>query len=207
MSYVIEFEGVDASGKTTQASLLFEALSEKGFDVELIGSSDRRLSSPILNYLNQEGAQPIETICLLSAANDLTLAGKLEEDKVFLLDRYIYTSIASYLTMGQDQKWIFNLYKKFRKSDIVFLMDISSEEACRRKGGITTPLEEGSPLVYRGSKYNGFEEYQNDIREAFLYLSRRDPNFVVLDASENIDLLHREILDKVISTLLKEGVR
>jgi len=182
MGKIIEFEGIDGAGKSTQALLLYHELTALHIPVELITPKQKMLSESILSFLRQTGAQPIEMITLLSAANDLSLAERLKEPgKVFILDRYVYTSIAAYNVMCPGSNWAFSLYKPFQQPDLVINLDIPAEIAAERKKGNFNPFEEGSSSVYLGAQFLGFLDFQSRMRNSYLELAEKVPNFKVLD--------------------------
>jgi len=198
MGKIIEFEGIDGSGKSTQALSLYRTLTALRIPVELITSKQKMLSEPILAFLRQTGAQPIEMITLLSAANDLSLAERLKEpEKVFILDRYIYTSIAAYDVMRPGSDWAFCLYQPFQQPDLVINLDIPPEIAAERKEGNFNPFEEGSSLIYRDTHFSGFLDFQSRMRNSYLGLAQKVPNFRVLDGQRSELDLKEQIADLV----------
>lgn len=186
MGVVIEFEGIDGSGKTTQTRLLYEYLHKKGINVESVTSSEKELTPYILKFIKEKGAQPIEVITLLSAANDFSIVNRLAEpDKFFILDRYIYTSIAVYCAMKSGSDWAQQIYSNFKKPDLVILLDVPTNIAAQRKKGFFTLLEEGSSLVYKDAKFNGFDEFQNIVRSSYLNLAQNNSVFKVLNGQKS----------------------
>lgn len=101
---IIVFEGIDSSGKTTQAAQLFDFFQRRQFDVELVKFPryQTEIGALIKKYLDGElGAKetiPPEAIALLYAADRFffvkEIHSKLASGKILILDRYTASNLA-----------------------------------------------------------------------------------------------------------------
>lgn len=125
--FFIVLEGIDGSGKTTQARWLAEALRQKGYEVVLtrepsdgplgrrlrryLAASPRRLSSELeLAWFLADRRDHVETI----------IRPALEQGKVVISDRYYYSSAAYQGARGLDPEAILRLNEAFAPGPIWF---------------------------------------------------------------------------------------
>jgi len=135
---LIVFEGIDGSGKTTQARFLVDHLQTNGIDTiftEWAGSKN------VGEYIKKMRKDKIEvvpkTFSLLHAAD---FAERLEEiinpalssGKTVICDRYIYTAIARDTVLGVDEDYVKSIYALAPKPDLVFYFDIPPKMALER---------------------------------------------------------------------------
>lgn len=147
-----------------------------------------------MNFLKDCGTQTPETLFFLSLANNAAIQDRIKNysGDIIILDRYIYTDIASTLAAKKDRNWIYDCLTPFILPDIAFLIDITSEEALQRKNGISSKLEKG---YYQNTKTdNNFLEYQNMIKNAYSQICSYDKNLIKIDGSMNIQNIHSQIL-------------
>jgi dTMP kinase len=101
-SYLISFEGIEGSGKSTQIQLLKEHLKQKNYRVLLLREPGgttfgENLRSAILN--SQETISPLSEAFLFASSRSQLLSEKVlpfleTSNSVVILDRYIDSSIA-----------------------------------------------------------------------------------------------------------------
>lgn len=193
MNKIFSFEGLHGAGKTTQINMLKNSLSVRGHSVELRNQGDKRLSEYIMRFLEECGPHDPETWFYLAMAHDFEIQEKLKANKgVFLLDRYLYTSIASTNLLLPDMEWIYNCLKPFVFPDNVFLLDVTPEEALRRKNGDVTNLERGR--LHKGLEGN-FLDYQKRLRDSYLEVASKDKRVIVFDGSRPPERINDEILE------------
>jgi dTMP kinase len=185
---LITLEGLHGSGKTTQGKILYDSLKDKGLGVEYLGSKDKKISKYAMNFLNSCGEQDAETLFYLSLANNYTLNEFFQEDssKIFIVDRYIHTDLASTFAEGKSLEWMKNCISPFRLPDLTFLFDLDPEDALLRKGGNVNDNEDRT-----------FLEYQARIREAYLELAKEFPEIKIIDASVNRDECRAQVLKHI----------
>ncbi|KAI0736422.1 thymidylate kinase [Fomitopsis betulina] len=96
----IVLEGLDRSGKSTQAALLADRLKQEGVDVKLIKFPDRTtpIGKMIDSYLRSQSDLDDHAIHLLFSANRWELASSIESalraGTTIVCDRYAFSGIA-----------------------------------------------------------------------------------------------------------------
>lgn len=135
---LILIEGLDRSGKSTQAENLALAL-----DAQLYKFPDRLtpIGKLINEYLvNSSFDLSDEAAHLLFSANRWEVAHEMEATLIrgqnIVLDRYIYSGIAYSLAKSSlnDYEWLYSPDKGLPKPDLTLFLTIDLEELSRRKG-------------------------------------------------------------------------
>jgi dTMP kinase len=132
-------EGIDASGKTTHARRLVENLRGKGFDAiyttePTSGEIGRIIRTSILQ--SQERV-PSMIEALLFAVDRIEhvenmVKPALQEGKIVISDRYVYSSLAYQGAAGLDLKWIEEINKFALPPDLAIYIDIPAEVVFER---------------------------------------------------------------------------
>jgi len=196
---LITFEGPDGAGKTTQIKLLNEALQAGGYGVvltrepggTLIGDQIRQV---ILNPDHKEMAAETEVL-LYAAARAQHIRQKivpaLRQGKIVLCDRFVDASLAYQgygLGVGEEMVRTINQFATGGvMPEITFLLDI--------------PPEEGRKRLEKRARLDRIEQkdlaYHQRVREGFLKLAEREERIMVIDATQEIDVIHRVVLHAV----------
>ncbi len=138
----IVFEGIDKSGKHTQAKMLLEHLKAKG--VTAIYTEEPTPDNPAGRLIKDWLAGKFElksgeAITLLYTADRYehlknVILPALAEGKVVVCDRYYYSTIAyESAIFGVQQEWIKKLHEEVRKPDVTIFIDIDPEVSLARK--------------------------------------------------------------------------
>ena len=136
---LIAFEGLDQSGKETQAQELRERLRGQGYKVRLLSFPDYGTSvgEEIARALQGERDYGPDVMQLLFIANRYERKPAMEHwidgGLILICDRYRASSIAYGEAHGLDADWLAEIQKFLPKPDLVILLDISPETALRRK--------------------------------------------------------------------------
>jgi len=132
-------EGIDASGKTTQARLLVKSLRRGGFDVVYTTEPSRgEVGRFIRRYVLQRKKRvPIVVEALLFAVDrdehvENVIKPALEKGKIVVCDRYVYSSLAYQGAAGLDQTWIGQINRLALTPDLSLLIDVPPEVVLKR---------------------------------------------------------------------------
>ena len=137
--FLIVFEGIDGSGKSTQVQLLQKILIGKGLDVAVFREPSQSLWG---KKIKEKAALPDS----LSPEEELELFVKdrmdnvqknlrpsLKKNKIVLLDRYYFSTMAYQGAKGIDVERIRRINEQFAiLPDLVFILDVEAEKGFNR---------------------------------------------------------------------------
>lgn len=207
--YFITFEGGEGVGKTTQISMLADALKSQGYDVittrEPGGTPHAEairdlLSDPELG----KGFLPEAEAYMFTAARHMhvqdVIKPALEAGKIVLCDRYIdSTLVYQGHVQGLDLKFLNDLVEKGSGGflpNLTLIFDLSAEEGLKRvqERGIRDHYDEQDAGFY------------NKIRQGFLQQADQNKERCeIIDASKNIDEIANNIA-AIVTERLKDNV-
>ena len=152
---LIAFEGLDQSGKQTQAERVSEYVRARGRDCRLISFPDYRtpIGSEISKALHGEREYGPDVMQLMYVANryekrtDMERA--LEDGVVLVCDRYVASSIAYGEAQGLDAAWLLDIQRFLPRPDLTMLLDIAPETAVQRKAAGRDRYERDLALLSR----------------------------------------------------------
>jgi dTMP kinase len=137
--FLIAFEGLDQSGKETQALMLRDRLKQDGRKSRVVSFPDygSSIGEEIARALQGEREYGPEVMQLLYIANRYErkddIARWLDGGLVLLCDRYTASSVAYGEAHGLDPAWLTDTQKFLRTPDLTVLLDIAPETAVARK--------------------------------------------------------------------------
>jgi dTMP kinase len=142
----IVFEGIDGSGKSTQAEKLAATLrDELGKPVLLTCEPTRsQLGSYIrgdLQFSSEDNPGLDDVALALLFVADRTyhlervIKPALEADIMVICDRYVLSSLAYQTTESQEMGTVLKFNAHFPKPDVTFYLDVSVAESLRRVSG------------------------------------------------------------------------
>jgi dTMP kinase len=155
---LVAFEGLDQSGKQTQAEALREHLSRLGRTCRLVSFPDYTtpIGSEINRGLHGERAYGPDVMQLLYVANrherkpDIEQA--LDTGVTIVCDRYVASSVAYGEAQGLDPAWLESIQRFLPAPDVCILLDIGPETASRRKAAGRDIYERDLALLARVRK-------------------------------------------------------
>ncbi len=192
----VVFEGIDGSGKTTQALLLNYWLISKGYKTVFTQEpTQHSVTGALLRIvLTSRETLPKEsylTLFLLDRKyhTEKIIRPSLESGHVVISDRYHFSTLAYQTAQGIPREKIDALVDllevNIETPDITILIDIDPETAISRIGD-------------RKKAVSLFEkkDFLSRVRENYLKLAE-EFNFLVIDGSEDVFKIHRKIIRKV----------
>jgi dTMP kinase len=197
----ITFEGLDFSGKTTQANLLVERLKQRGNDVVFLREPggtkiSEKIREILLDKQHLEMNERAELFLFSAARTQLVsevILPALQRGRIVLCDRYD-DSTTAYQGFGRglnlDQiKTINAMATAGTTPDLTVLVDIDIDEITRRQkaAGISSDRMESS----------GHQFYEQ-VRAGYLTIASSEPKrFVVINGMRPMEEIHNEIWNVV----------
>lgn len=183
----IVIEGIDGTGKSTQAQQLAAWLREQGREVIVdyeptLGVHGKKLRDSFVNGR----LAPEEELELFLADRrehvEQVIAPALAAGKTVILDRYYFSNMAYQGAVGFDPAEIRRLNEAFAPvPDLLFILDLDVDTALSRIGG-------------RGDTANEFEKRENLERCRDIFLSLQDEPFArVIDTRGTMEEVQAEI--------------
>jgi len=136
---LIVFEGLDQSGKQTQAEMLRDRLKQDGHKSRLVSFPDYATSigEEIARALQGEREYGPDVMQLLYVANRYErkpdLLRWLEGGLMLVCDRYTASSVAYGEASGLDAQWLVDMQKYLPAAAMTIFLDINPETAVQRK--------------------------------------------------------------------------
>jgi len=182
---LVAFEGLDQSGKQTQAELLLDRLTSQGRRVQLLSFPDYQtvIGAEIGRALRGEREYTADVMQLLYVANRYEFKGDILREKesgtIVVCDRYLASSVAYGEAQGLDARWLTDIQKYLPQPDITFLLDIAPEVSARRKTADRDKYERDLSLLAR-------------VRDSYLRQATQ-PSWLRLDASRTPDRIAEDV--------------
>jgi dTMP kinase len=139
MGHLIAFEGLDQSGKQTQAERLRDRLKREGRKARLMSFPDygTSIGEEIARALAGEREYGPDVMQLLYVANRYErkpdLVRWLDGGLILVCDRYVASSVAYGEAMGLDPVWLTDMQKLLPPAALTIMLDIAPETAVQRK--------------------------------------------------------------------------
>lgn len=136
---LIAFEGLDQSGKQTQAEMLRDRLVAAGRLVRLLSfpAYDTAIGGEIGKALRGDRDHGPDVMQLLYVANRYEYKPQIERElrrgTVLICDRYLASSVAYGEAQGLDPAWLLDMQKHLPQPDLTFLLDVEPGVSASRK--------------------------------------------------------------------------
>jgi dTMP kinase len=163
---LIAFEGLDQSGKQTQAERLRDRLAERERLVRLLSfpAYNTPIGEEIGRGLRGEREYGPDVMQLLYIANRYEwkpeIERELERGTILVCDRYLASSIVYGEAFGLDGAWLRETQKYLPQPDLTFLLDIAPDVSARRKTTDRDKYERDLDLL--GRVRNSYLRLMND---------------------------------------------
>jgi dTMP kinase len=190
---LVVFEGLDQSGKQTQAELLRDRLKAGGRKSRLVSFPDygTQIGEEIARALQGEREYGPDVMQLLYVANRYErkpdLMRWLEGGLVLVCDRYTASSVAYGEAQGLDPEWLEEVQKFLPPPSLTIMLDIAPETAVARKS------------VDR-DRYERDLEMQGRVRDSYTRQAAAG-SWIVLDGERPKDAIAADVFTSVTSRL------
>ena len=183
---LINLEGIDGCGKSTQSQLLMDEFEKNDEKTILLkeptnGKYGRKLWDMLSGKIEATTEEILELFMMDRKEHvDQKINPALNEGKIVLMDRYYYSTMAYQAAAGIDVKRIRKDNEFAPKPDIVLIFDLPADLAMKRVRGhsVADVFEK--------------EEHLEKVRKAYLNLED-DPLVRIIDATRTPE----EIFDEV----------
>jgi dTMP kinase len=190
---LIAFEGLDQSGKQTQAERVRDQVTARGRDCRLLSFPDytTAIGTEIAKALHGEREYFADVMQLLYVSNryerrpDITRW--LGEGAVVVCDRYVASSIAYGEAQGLDSQWLTDVQRFLPQPDLTILLDIAPEIAVQRKAAGRDRYERDLALLSR-------------VRESYRRQAEQN-GWLRLDGERPRDVVSSDVLSAVATRL------
>ena len=185
---LVVFEGLDQSGKQTQAEQLRDRLEAQGRNVQLLSfpDYDTVIGGEIERALHGERAYTADVMQLLYVANRYEWKQRIVDGiaagTIIVCDRYVASSVAYGEAQGLDPDWLVAIQQYLPQPDVTVLLDIPPAVSARRKRSGRDKYEQDLPLLGR-------------VRDS--YLRQAAAGWVRLDADRDRDRVAADVYSAV----------
>ena len=190
---LIAFEGLDQSGKQTQAERLLDAFRKSGRNAEFLTFPEYTtdIGKEIGRALNGEREYQPDTLQLLYIANRFEFRPQilswLESGTMVVCDRYLASSIAYGEAQGVDANWLTDIQRPLPHPSLTLFMDMSPSVSLTRKKAARDKFERDMPLLGRA-------------RDSYLRQSQA-PGWIRINAEDDRDAVSAAVVNAVRSRL------
>ena len=152
---LVAFEGLDQSGKQTQAERVRERVTAAGRTCRLFSFPDYEtpIGIEISKGLHGQRDYTADVMQLMYIANRYEkrgeMSGALAEGTVLVCDRYLASSVAYGEAQGLDPVWLRDVQKYLPEPDLTILLDIAPSTAVERKAAGRDRYEQDLALLSR----------------------------------------------------------
>jgi dTMP kinase len=186
---LVAFEGLDQSGKQTQAELLRDHVAAGGRECRIFSFPDYEtpIGREIARALHDQQEYGPDVMQLLYVANRYEKRPQMEQwlrDGVVLLcDRYVASSVAYGEAQGLDAQWLGEIQRFLPPPDVTILLDIAPEAAVARKASGRDKYERDLALLSR-------------VRDSYARQATL-PGWVRLDGQRSKDAVSADVITAV----------
>lgn len=185
-AHLIVFEGLDQSGKETQALRLRDVLRARALRAEYVTFPD--YTTPIGHEIEEglHGRRSVgpDVMQLLFIANRYerkdAINQMLRDGTHVICDRYLASSIAYGEAQGLEASWLADIQKFLPQPALTILLDINPEHAARRKSANRDRYERDLALLGR-------------VRESYLRQAK-EGSWVRIDGDREKDAVASDVL-------------
>ncbi len=191
--HLIAFEGLDQSGKQTQAERLLEAFRSAGHQAEFLTFPEytTAIGEEIDRALQGKRDYQPDTLQLLYIANRFEFKPRitswLDAGTMVVCDRYLASSIAYGEAQGVNAAWLTEIQRFLPQPSLTILLDMPPDVSLNRKKADRDKFERDMPLLGR-------------VRESYLRQATQ-ADWIRLEGERDKDAVSADVISAVRSRL------
>jgi dTMP kinase len=197
---LLVFEGLDGSGKSTQARLLGKWLQARGYRVFFTEWNSSELVSATIRRGKKKGLLTPTTFSLLHATDfadrfERHILPPLRAGYLVLCDRYVYTAFVRDAARGCEPEWVRMIYSFAPRPDRTFYFQVGVPTSLKRKLASRLKIsyyEAGMDLGLSDDLEESYEKFQSRLKREYDRISTSD-GFVVVDANRAVERVQGDI--------------
>jgi dTMP kinase len=205
---LIVIEGPDASGRSTQITMITSHLEANGHAVVNTGLRRSELIGEGILEAKRNLMLGKRTLSLFYAADfadqlENKIIPALRAGYIVLADRYIYTLMARDAVRGISRRWSHNLFGFAVKPDLVYYLDVDPNELVHRvfqKNSSLDYYESGADLRLSEDMLESFLKYQRLIGKEFQRMQKRY-GIVPINGNRIVVEINSELQDRIIKAI------
>ena len=172
---LLVFEGLDGSGKSTQAALDGKWLQSQGYRVFFTEWNSSDLVSSVIRRGKKKGLLTPTTFSLLHATDFADrllykIVPPLKAGMIVLADRYTYTAFARDVARGVDREWVRDLYGFAVRPDLAVYfrvpIDVSLDRLLARRVKLKF-YEAGLDMGWSSIPTESFRLFQSKVLDEY----------------------------------------
>jgi dTMP kinase len=201
---LLVFEGLDGSGKSTQARLLGRWLQSRGYRIFFTEWNSSELVSDTIRRGKKKGLLTPTTFSLLHATDfadrfERHILPPLRAGYVVLCDRYAFTAFVRDAARGCEPEWVRTIYSFAPAPDRTFYFQVPVQVSLHRKLASRLKIsyyEAGMDLGLSDDVTESYEKFQNRLKHEYDRMASSD-GFVVVDANRPVEVVQAEIRKQI----------
>jgi dTMP kinase len=197
---LLVFEGLDGSGKSTQAALLGKWLQSRDYRVFFTEWNSSELVSGVIRRGKKKGLLTPTTFSLLHATDfadrfERTIFPPLRAGYLVVCDRYAFTAFVRDAARGCDPKWVRTIYSFAPRPDRVFYFRVPVQVTLKRKLASRLKInyyEAGMDLGLSDNVEESYLKFQSRLMAEYERLAKSD-QFTVIDSTRPVEAIQTEL--------------
>ena len=194
------FEGLDGSGKSTQAALLGKWLQSRDYRVFFTEWNSSDLVSGVIRRGKKKGLLTPTTFSLLHAVDfadrfERTILPPLRAGYLVVCDRYAYTAFVRDAARGCDPNWVRTIYSFAPRPDRIFYFRVPVQVTLKRKLASRSKInyyEAGMDMGLSDDLQESYVRFQSRLRAEYERLAASD-RFTVIDSTRPVEAIQSDL--------------
>ncbi|HYB62917.1 MAG TPA: dTMP kinase [Thermoplasmata archaeon] len=198
------FEGLDGSGKSTQAALIGKWLAAQGYRVFSTEWNSSELVSSVIKRGKKKGLLTPTTFSLLHATDfadrfERRILPPLRAGYLVVCDRYAHTAFVRDAARGCDPNWVRTIYSFAPRPDLAFYFRVPVATTLRRKLASRQKInyyEAGMDLGLSDDLEESYQKFQTRLKREYERIAQAD-RFTVIDSSRPVEEIQRVLREHI----------